>query len=60
MVSVIPRHRQIQSEIDMDHLPTKVSAKEFKDLDWLDSESALRERLTRIRALQIESFCKVE
>lgn len=59
MASVIPRHRRLQSEIDLKNLPQKVSAKEFKDLKWLNTESQLKERLTRIKALQIESSAKL-
>lgn len=59
MVNLIPRHRKFQAEIDINHLPQKVSAKEFKDLQWLSTEKELKERLTRIRALQIETSAKL-
>lgn len=59
MASVIPRHRRLQSEIDVNNLPKKVLPKEFKDLKWVNTESELKERLTRIKALQVESSAKL-
>lgn len=59
MAGVIPRHRALAGKIDINSLPKKVSAKEFKDLQWLDTEEQLQERLTRIKALQIETSTKL-
>jgi carboxyl-terminal processing protease len=59
MASVIPRHSQLMARIDMENLPKNVSAKEFKDLVWLNDQEQLQERLTRIRALQLESSAKL-
>ncbi len=55
----IPRHRKITASIDLENLPQNVSAKEFKDLQWVDTESELKERLERIKALQIETSAKL-
>lgn len=59
MASVIPRHRKLQSEIDLANLPKNVLAKEFKDLQWLSTPEELKQRLSRIKALQVETSAKL-
>ncbi|MEX0962058.1 MAG: S41 family peptidase [Simkaniaceae bacterium] len=54
MGDAIQRRNEIEKRIDSKTLPKKVSATEFKDLDWAESEDALEERLLRLRALQLD------
>jgi len=56
--AIIRRH-EIEEKIDLNHLPEHVSPKEFKDMKWATDANALLTRLTRLRALQMESISKL-
>ena len=53
--------RRERLEIDMANLipPSDVQSTEFKDLKWADSEDQLKDRLLRIKALQLSSAEKL-
>lgn len=55
----IVRHQLLESEINPAELPKKVNAKEFKDIPWAKDEKELKERLMKIRALQLEAAAKL-
>lgn len=55
----IQRRRLLEKKIDYSKLPTHVSAKEFKDMQWVTSPEELSNRLLRIRALQLETTAKM-
>lgn len=59
MITAIHRRRELEKKINLDNLPKHVSSKEFKDMKWTKSEEELLERLTKIRALQIEASMKL-
>lgn len=59
MVQAISRRHELEKSIDINNLPKKVKAREFKDMKWADDEHALLERLIRLRALQIETATKL-
>ncbi len=54
MVRAIQRRRDIEAAIKDEDLPTKVDRKEFKDLEWVESEEALKDRIRKVKALQKE------
>lgn len=49
----------IEKEITADQLPKGVDATEFKDMDWVEDQKLLRERLLKIRSLQAETASKL-
>ncbi|MCB1113510.1 MAG: PDZ domain-containing protein [Chlamydiia bacterium] len=59
MIRAIERRRLFDREIQQMELPKGVKAKEFKDMDWAESEEALLTRLQRVRSLQIASASKL-
>lgn len=59
MVDVIQRRNALELKIDVAHLPKDVQHTEFKDIKWAKSEEELQIRLTRIKALQLESAAKL-
>lgn len=59
MVKAIYRRRNLEKQIDVKNLPKHVSSKEFKDLKWAKTEQGLVTRLTRIKALQLETSEKL-
>lgn len=59
LVKVIPRHHQLENQIDMGNLPKHVKPEEFKDMKWVDDETQLLVRLERLKALQMEAAGKL-
>ena len=59
MVRAIKRRNAMEFRISNDNLPKDVDTKEFKDLDWAKDEEALLDRLTKLRALQMEAAEKL-
>lgn len=59
MGRAIQRRHDLEKKIDMSQLPKKVKPEEFKDLKWATNEQELLTRLTRIKALQIETASKL-
>jgi carboxyl-terminal processing protease len=59
MRSAIDRRHRIEATIELKTLPKKVNASEFKNLQWVKNEQELRDRIARIKALQIETASKL-
>lgn len=59
MTDAIKQRTQLEKKIDMGNLPLKVKPSEFKDMKWAKDRSELLERLTRIKALQIDTVAKL-
>ncbi len=59
MISAIKRRNALEMKIDMTNLPKGVQPSEFKDLKWATNEKELLTRLTRIKALQLETAAKI-
>lgn len=59
MVEAIHRRRLLDQQVDTQHLPTHVSPEEFKEMQWAKDEQELLTRLSRIKALQVESVAKL-
>lgn len=59
MVRAIYRRQQLEKEIRLDSLPKHVNTKEFKDLKWAKNEQELKDRWSKIKALQIETSAKL-
>lgn len=59
MTRAIQRRHALEKQIDMANLPKHVKADEFKDMKWAKTEKELLDRLTRIKALQIETASKL-
>ncbi len=59
MREAIQRRSQLEQEIATAVLPQKVDSQEFKDLTWATSIDLLRDRLVKIRALQVEATSKL-
>jgi carboxyl-terminal processing protease len=55
----IARRNQIELEVANMQLPTQVSLSEFKDLTWATTEEDLKNRILRIKALQLETAEKL-
>ena len=55
MICAIARRNGLEGKIDNSKLPQKVQTSEFKDITWTRSEDELFDRLSRIRALQIDA-----
>jgi len=54
MLTCIERREQLEALIDPNDLPKNVDSKEFKDIQWANSEEDLFNRLKRIRSLQVD------
>lgn len=59
MTKAIERRHTLEKKIDLLNLPKKVKPEEFKDMKWTSNEQELLNRLTRIKALQIETASKL-
>lgn len=59
MLKAIQRRDELEKKIDNQHLPHHVDVKKFKDLQWAKSEEELLQRLTDVRALQVEASTKL-
>jgi len=55
----IKRRQQIDRELADAELPSHVDPEEFKDMQWTKNEKELKDRLLRIRGLQIETARKL-
>jgi carboxyl-terminal processing protease len=59
MLKAIERRNNIEQEISSSELPKNVQPQEFKDIPWAKTEIELKERLLRIKALQLEAAEKL-
>ncbi|MFA6915531.1 MAG: S41 family peptidase [Parachlamydiales bacterium] len=59
MVEAILRRRIIDKGIVNAELPKDVRVEEFKDMPWAKNIEELKVRITRLRALQLETFSKL-
>lgn len=59
MVRAIKRRHELEKQINLSSLPKHVNPKEFKDMKWATTESELLDRLSKIKALQIETSLKL-
>ncbi|WP_420421879.1 S41 family peptidase [Simkania sp.] len=59
MITAIERRNRLESEIADQDLP-ETSVNEFKDLKWATTEAELKERLLKLRALQLETAEKLD
>jgi len=59
MIRAILRRREIEKNIDLNKLPKDVHASEFKKMEWATSVEDLTNRITRIRALQVDTSLKL-
>lgn len=59
MIHAIERRHELDREVNLAELPKDVSPEEFKDMKWVEDKDQLKERLTRIRGLQIETLAKL-
>jgi len=59
VVHAIARRNALELEISEMELPKNVKATEFKDLEWTKTESELRDRILRIKALQLDTSEKL-
>lgn len=55
----IDRRRQIDQEIESQSLPDDVKSSEFKEMKWTVNRADLKNKIERIRALQIQSTNKL-
>lgn len=59
MIAAVQRRDKLEKKIDNQHLPHRVDVKKFKDLQWAKNEEELLQRLTDVRALQVEASMKL-
>lgn len=59
MVAAVERRNKLEGEIAQAQLP-ETNASEFKDLKWAQSDLELKERLLKLRALQLEAAEKLD
>ena len=59
MTQAIRQRNALEKKIDMNNLPHKVNPSEFKDMKWTRDRTELLERLTRIKALQVDTVAKL-
>lgn len=59
MLHAIQRRRELEKQINVAQLPKNIKASEFKDMKWATSKEELLDRLTRIKAMQIETAAKL-
>ncbi|WP_239414458.1 S41 family peptidase [Estrella lausannensis] len=55
MTHAIERRHELEKEIDFSDLPKNVLPEEFKDMQWVKTTDELKNRILRIRALQVET-----
>jgi len=60
MQAAVARRDSIDNHLYLQELPTDVKPEEFKDLQWAQSIDALKERILRIRALQVDSYNQLD
>lgn len=51
----VQRRKELEKKIDWDQLPKKVEAKEFKEMEWLQTEGDLLNRIQRVWGLQLKT-----
>lgn len=59
LVKAIYRRRELEQQISLTELPTKVKAEEFRKLDWAKNTDDLLARIKKLKALQIEAASKL-
>src|ERR1700722_3709638 len=59
MIHAIYRRHQLDKKIDLANLPKKVDTAEFKNMKWATHEEQLQSRITRLKALQVETAAKL-
>lgn len=59
MIEAIKKRADLEKRIDMNSLPHRVHPDEFKDMKWTKNREELLERLTRIKALQVDTVAKL-
>lgn len=59
MERAIARRHDLEKDINLANLPKKVNPEEFKEMKWVAALPELQDRITRIKALQIESVSKL-
>lgn len=59
MVRAIQRRHELEKQITQEELPKHVNSEEFKDMKWTTNEHDLLNRITRIKALQVETTSKL-
>lgn len=59
MIKAIKRRHELENKIDITALPKHVNPEEFKDMKWVKTEDELLNRISRIKALQIETSAKL-
>lgn len=51
----VQRRKKLEEKIQWNDLPKKVEAKEFKEMEWLQTEEDLLNRIQRVWALQLKT-----
>lgn len=59
MGEAIKRRHALEKQIDLKNLPQKINPDEFKNMKWAKNREDLLERLTRIKALQVDTVAKL-
>lgn len=59
LIQAIHRRRELDQKIDLNALPKKVNPEEFKEMKWTQSVEELLTRITRVKALQVETALKL-
>ncbi len=59
MIQSIHRRHELDKKVDLNALPKKVNPEEFKNMKWATSEDELLTRITRVKALQVETASKL-
>ncbi|MDN3507171.1 MAG: S41 family peptidase [Simkaniaceae bacterium] len=60
LAPAIRRRDEIEKNIESKTLASKMQPSDFKDLDWVESEKELEERILNIRSLQMEAAEKLD
>lgn len=59
MAETIQRRHELEKQIDLANLPKRVKVSDFKDMKWAKDDQELLNRLTNLKALQMESLSKL-
>ncbi|MGK5593966.1 MAG: tail-specific protease Tsp [Parachlamydiaceae bacterium] len=59
MASTIQRRHELESQVDLQHLPKQVKIEDFKNMNWAKDDQELLNRLSSLKALQMESVSKL-
>lgn len=60
MLFAIKRRDSLEKQLEKSPLPENVSHLEFKDVPWVKNEDGLKERLLRIKSLQLRAATKID